>query len=161
MGRTLIVYYSCTPGNTKVVAEQIQKATGYDILRLETVKPYTGSYNDIVAQGQDEINKGYKPQLKPISVTLSDYDTFLIGSPTWWYTMAPAMHTFLSENRFQDKTVVLFQTHAGWPGHVLKDMKADCKGAKFTGEKMIRFDTAVSDRMVTTEAELKEWISKL
>lgn len=42
--KTVIVYYSYG-SNTKKIAEMIQKKTGADILRIETVTPYTGSYN--------------------------------------------------------------------------------------------------------------------
>ena len=55
--QTLVVYYSRTgqnytsdgivnleKGNTEVVAEQIQKLTGADIFRLETVKEYAVDY---------------------------------------------------------------------------------------------------------------------
>ena len=53
--KLLITYYSISNGNTKQIAEQIQKATGADIARIETVNPYTGSYNTIVEQGQREV----------------------------------------------------------------------------------------------------------
>lgn len=41
--RMLIVYYSVSNGNTERIAQWLQKATGADIARIETVKPYTGS----------------------------------------------------------------------------------------------------------------------
>ena len=50
--RMLIVYYSISNGNTERIAQWLQKATDADIVRIETVKPYTGSYNEIVEQGQ-------------------------------------------------------------------------------------------------------------
>lgn len=42
--KTLIVYFSFTAGNTKSIAEKIQKEIGGDIVRLETVKPYPKDY---------------------------------------------------------------------------------------------------------------------
>ena len=36
----LIVYYSWSNGNTQKIAEQLRLATGADIARIETVKPY-------------------------------------------------------------------------------------------------------------------------
>lgn len=41
----------------------------------------------------------------------------------------------------QGKNVVLFITNGGWVGHVLKDMKKACKGAKVISQKAIRFDS--------------------
>lgn len=91
----LIVYYSVSNGNTKRIAEQIQKATGADMARIETVTPYTGSYNEIVEQGQQEVNRGYCPEIKPLGLNPADYDVIVVGTPTWWYTMAPAVLSFL------------------------------------------------------------------
>ena len=53
--KKVIVYYSYR-GNTKSIAEMIQKSTGADIARIETVVPYDGDYNSVVNQGQDEVN---------------------------------------------------------------------------------------------------------
>ena len=56
--KKVIVYYSYR-GNTKSIDEMIQKSTGADIARIETVVPYDGDYNSVVNQGQDEVNSGY------------------------------------------------------------------------------------------------------
>lgn len=120
--KTLIVYFSYTAGNTKRIAERIQASVGGDIVRLEPVTPYEGSYDDVVRQGQEEVERGYKPALKPLGVNVKDYDRIIVGSPTWWYKMAPVVLTFLSGNDFTGKTVIPFMTNAGWPGTVIKDM---------------------------------------
>ena len=44
--KTLIVYFSYTAGNTKRIAERIQASVGGDIVRLEPVTSYEGSYDD-------------------------------------------------------------------------------------------------------------------
>lgn len=36
------------------------------------------------------------PQIDPLSADISDYDVIAIGTPTWWYTMAPVVLTFLT-----------------------------------------------------------------
>ena len=51
MSSAVIVYYSMD-GNTKQIAEQIQRETGYPLVRLEPAVPYTGTDEEIVAQGQ-------------------------------------------------------------------------------------------------------------
>lgn len=98
------------------IAEQMQQATGADIAEIQTVQPYTGSYQDIVDQGQREVERGYKPEIRPLAVDLADYDVIAVGTPTWWYTMAPAVKTFLEAHDWTGKTVIPFQTHGGWPG---------------------------------------------
>lgn len=82
----------------------------------------SGSHEDVVEQGKREVEAGFMPQINPISVNLADYDVIAIGTPTWWYTMAPAVLTFLPTNDFTGKTVIPFMTNGGWPGHVIKDL---------------------------------------
>ena len=113
--KKVIVYYSYR-GNTKSIAEMIQKSTGADIARIETVVSYDGDYNSVVNQGQDEVNSGYCPKIKPLNIDLSKYDEVILGTPVWWYTFAPAMHTFLKKNDLSGKTVYPFATNGGWIG---------------------------------------------
>ena len=96
--KTLVVYYSQARGNTKLIAKMIQKAHNTDIAEIETVTPYTGSYEDIVNQGQEEVTNGFMPEIKPMTVDISDYENIVICTPTWWYTMAPAVKTFIAQN---------------------------------------------------------------
>ena len=63
--KTLIVYYSLS-GNTRYIAEMIQKEIGGDFVQIDTVTPYTGDYNAIVNQGNDEVNRGFMPKIKDI-----------------------------------------------------------------------------------------------
>lgn len=71
--KMLIVYYSLSNGNTKRIAEMMQEKTNADIVRIETVEPYSGSYDEIVNQGQDEVNRGFKPEIESLDVKLSEY----------------------------------------------------------------------------------------
>ena len=123
MKKLLIVYYSWSNGNTERIAKKLQSVAGGDLLKIDTAVPYSGSYDDVVDQGQREVNQGYEPELKPLNVNPADYDVIAVGTPTWWYTMAPAVKTFLHKNTFAGKTVVPFMTNGGWPGHVIRDMK--------------------------------------
>lgn len=161
MKKMLVVYYSWSNGNTKKIAEELAKAKGADIARIETVEPYKGSYQEVVDQGQDEVERGYCPPIKPLSENLSDYGTVAVGTPTWWYTMAPAVKTFLKDNDLSEKTVIPFMTNGGWPGHVIKDMAAAMNGAKIEKPMEIRFDSEGGDRQVTPQEEVDAWISSI
>jgi flavodoxin len=159
--KKLVIYYSQANGNTKRIAEMISEKTGADITAIDTVTPYTGSYDEIVNQGQEEVNCGFKPEIKDLDVNLSEYNEIIIGTPTWWYTMAPAVLTFLSNANLAGKRVALFQTHGGWPGHTLKDMKALCNGAEIISEKAIQFDSTGGDHLETSLAEIESWLGEL
>ena len=82
MKKHLIVYYSWSCGNTERIAKALQSVAGGDLVRLDTAVPYTGSYNDVVDQGQREVNAGFEPKLKPLPINVADYDVSAVGTPT-------------------------------------------------------------------------------
>lgn len=161
--KKLVAYYSYTIGNTKKIAQQVAKAIGADLLELDTKVPYTGSYDDVVNQGLDEVKRDYKPELKPYSVNPADYDEIVIGTPTWWYEMAPAVLTFMDSTDFSGKKVGLFQTNAGWPGNCLKNMKKQAAGAKVVAEGLFDFSPSDGhrDEMTSSEKKVEQFIAKL
>ena len=144
------------PGKGQYTAE-----TGFDSVRIDTVVPYTGTYDEIVSQGQNEVEHKFKPEIKPIEADLSAYERFVIMTPTWWYTMAPAVLSFLSGHDFRGKHLVFVQTHGGWPGHVMKDMRNASKGAVIDGEFAVQFDSTGGDQLITDKEEIIAWIKKL
>ena len=153
MKKLLIVYYTWSNGNTARIARKLQSVAGGELLQIDTAVPYAGSYDDVVNRGQDEVRRGYEPMLKPIDVNMASYDVIAVGTPTWWYTMAPAVLTFLHGHDFTGKTVVPFMTNGGWPGHVIKDMKNACRGADFACDMQVWFDSSGGDRLETSEKE--------
>lgn len=161
MNRVLTVYYSWSNGNTERIAKLLQKEIGGDIIRIDTITPYEGSYEDVVNQGQEEVNRGYEPEIKPLGVNISDYDVIAVGTPTWWYTMAPAVRTFLHTESFADKTVIPFMTNGGWPGNVIKDMKTACKGADIKCEMQIQFDSTGGSKLETPMVDITNWIQNV
>jgi len=161
MKRVLIVYYSWSSGNTERIAKMLQKEIGGDIVRVDTITPYEGSYEDVVNQGQEEVNRGYEPEIRTLGVNITDYDVIAVGTPTWWYTMAPAVRTFLHTESFADKTVIPFMTNAGWPGNVIKDMKTACKGANIKCEMQIQFDSTGGSKLETPMVDITNWIQNV
>lgn len=161
MKKILVVYYSWSNGNTEGIAKKLQAGLRADIARLETVQPYTGGYDAVVQQGQEEVNRGYKPELQPLVVNVQDYDVIAVGTPTWWYTMAPAVASFLAANTWQGKTVIPFMTNGGWPGHVIADIKKACSGAVFAQDMQVKFDSTGGSQMETPETEIAAWIEGL
>lgn len=155
--KRLIIYYSYG-GNTKKIAEMIQKSVGCDMEEIKTVQPYTGDYMAVVDQGKQEVDSSYMPEIQPLSVNIAEYDQIILGSPIWWYTFAPAVKTFLSQYDLSGKEVVPFSTNGGWPGHFLKDVANACKDANVKEGMEIHFD---ENRMVTDEREVARWIQKV
>lgn len=155
--KALILYYSYT-GNTRKIAEMVEKTIGGDLVEIKTVIPYEGGYDEVVNQAQQEINRGFQPEILPLDTNMEDYDTVVLGSPVWWYTYAPAVSAVLSQLPFEGKTVYPFATNAGWLGHTLKDFDKACAGAKMETGLNVRFDES---RLVTKKEEIEKWIRSI
>jgi len=110
--KALIIYLSRT-NNTKAIAEIIHQEVGGDIVTLELEKPYPENYDAIVQQVQRENETGFLPPLKT-KVDLTKYDTIFLGFPTWGMRLPPPMKSFLARNDLSEKTVIPFNTNAGY-----------------------------------------------
>jgi len=132
-----------------------------DMEELETVVPYEGTDEEVVAQCEAEVKRGYTPELKPLAHDPKDYDRIILGTPTWWYTMASPVLTFIKSVDWTGKTVIPFQTSCGWPGKGLRDMKAACAGACFGPEMHIQFSTKQFGLLVTPERKVTQWIEEI
>lgn len=155
--KTLVLYYSYG-GNTRRIAEQIQQALNCDIAEIATVTPYTGSYDDVVNQGQREADSGFEPPVQPLDENPGEYDTVILGTPVWWYTFAPAVKTVLSACDWSGKTIYPFATNGGWIGHTFKDIEKTCVGAAVKNGLNIRFD---EDSLQTSTAHIDRWIAQI
>ena len=95
------------------------------------------------------MDSGYKPPIKPLGIRIRDYDVIVLGTPTWWYGIAPAVLTFISSQDWHGKTVIPFQTDGGWPGHLMEDIRKECFGADIKYPMEIRFDSQGGSIMKT------------
>ncbi len=110
--RILIAYYSWG-GNTKFVAEQIQKATGGTLFEIKPVTSYPKEYKKCTDEAKKQINEGFKPELATKVDTMDQYDIIFIGSPNWWSSLAPPVASFASGYDLSGKTIIPFVTHGG------------------------------------------------
>lgn len=152
--RTLILYYSYG-GNTRKIAKMIQDKIGGDIVEIETVKSYEGSYDSVVNQGQREVDSGYMPEIKELDVDLDNYDTIIIGTPVWWYTFAPAVKTFLHDYDLSGKSIYPYATNGGWIGHTFEDFESECGEAKVYPGLNVRFDEHTKQ---TEDDAIERWV---
>ncbi len=159
--KMLVAYYSWTNGNTEKIAEELAHACGADLARIETVEPYPDDYDTTVKQAQDEVNAGFEPAIEPLEFDPAGYDVIAVGTPTWWYTMAPAVKTFMRGVDWADKTVVPFLTNAGWAGDAIEDMEDAAAGAVAGPSLEVRFDSAGGARQETPQHEVDSWIKEV
>ena len=111
--KTLIIYFSHS-NNTKQIAECIQELTKVDIIRIEPETPYPSGYKETIDEMSRQ-NKGrILPPFKKVDINIQDYDTIFFGHPVWDMRLPPLVRTFLRDNDFSEKTIIPFNTHAGY-----------------------------------------------
>ena len=119
-------------GNTKLVADEIQKVTDGDEFEIVAEKNYDLPYNDLVNVAKEETEKGEKPSFKGEIKNIDDYDTVFIGGPIWWGTYPRVMFTFFDKYDLNGKTIIPFSTHEGSGlGSVVEDLKTIYPNATF------------------------------
>lgn len=124
--KILIVYLSRT-NNTKAIAEIIHGLVGGDLVALEPASPYPTDYKQMVAQVQMENETRYLPPLKNNISNMDQYDIVFIGFPTWGMQLPPPMKSFLTIHDLTGKTVIPFNTNAGYgPGSSFETVKSLC-----------------------------------
>lgn len=111
-GKILVAYFSHS-GNTKGIAEDIQKKTGADIFEITTVNKYSSDYNTVLDEAKAEQNDNARPELSSKVENMEQYQTIIIGFPIWWGDMPMAVYSFLDEYDLSGKTVLPFCTHGG------------------------------------------------
>ncbi|MFD3817605.1 flavodoxin [Streptomyces rubiginosohelvolus] len=100
-------------GNTQYVAQLIAQRTGAELFRIETAKTLPLNHDELEDIALEWQEADERPKLKSKPANFQDYDTVFVGYPIWWYEMPMPIHTFLEENDFTGKTVILFTTHGG------------------------------------------------
>ncbi|WP_283588510.1 flavodoxin [Limosilactobacillus viscerum] len=122
--RTLIVYFSRTQGiygrnlrigNTKRIADDIQKKTGGTEFEIRPQKDYPSDYDQTARLADQERREGARPAIKGPMPDVSKYDTIFIGSPVWYNTYPMVVRTFMDRVNLNSssKTVIPFTTNEG------------------------------------------------
>jgi flavodoxin len=165
----LIVYLSRT-NNTKAIAEIIQKNVGGKLIALELQKPYPENYKATVQQVVDENASGYLPPLKTTIDSIEKYDIIFVGFPTWDMKMPPPMKSFLHQYNLRGKTVIPFNTNAGYGvGSGFETVKKLCpnstilEGFSTKGgiERDGIFFVMKGDKEKQVEKEVQNWLKKI
>lgn len=167
--KILIVYLSRT-NNTKAIAEIIQANVGGTLVALELEKPYPQNYQQTVQQVVKENETDYLPPLKTKIDSFEKYDVVFAGFPTWDMQMPPPMKSFLHQYDLSGKTVIPFNTNAGYGvGSSFQTVKELCanskvlKGFSVTGgvERDGVYFVIKGEKAKEAEAEIKRWLQKI
>lgn len=117
-------------GNTEVAANMIQKLTGSDIFRIDTVRTYPVGYRETTEIAKEELRSNARPEISGHVDNMADYDVIYLGYPNWWGTMPMAVFTLLEAHDLAGKTIIPFCTHEGsGMGRSERDIEKICAGA--------------------------------
>ena len=167
--KILIVYLSRT-SNTKAIAGMIERNVGGTLVALELEKPYPENYQQTVQQVVKENETGYLPPLKTKIDSIENYNIVFLGFPTWDMKMPPPMKSFLNQYNLSGKTVIPFNTNAGYGvGSGFQTVKELCtnskvlEGFEITGgiERDGVYFVIKDERTKEAEAKVKKWLEKL
>ena len=168
-GNILIVYLSRT-NNTKAIAEIIQHNVGGTLVALELEKPYPENYQATVQQVVKENETGYLPPLKTKIDSIEKYDVVFIGFPTWGMQMPPPVKSFLHEYNLSGKTVVPFNTNAGYGvGSGFQTVKELCPDSKILEGFSIKggverdgiYFVMEGEKEKQAQDEIKKWLQNI
>ncbi len=166
--KVLIVYLSRT-NNTKAIAEMIQEKVGGKLVELELQTPYPEDYDAIVDQVAEENESGFLPPLKT-EVAIDKYDVVFVGFPTWGMQLPPPMKSFLHQYDLSGKTVIPFNTNAGYGvGSSFETIEELCPDANilegFSIEGGIERDGILfvmeGEKAEEAEKKVTEWLQKI
>jgi flavodoxin len=167
--RILIVYLSRT-NNTKAIAEIIQKNAGGRLVALELETPYPENYKATVDQVVRENETGFLPPLKTKIDRFEKYDVIFVGFPTWGMQLPPPMKSFLTLYDLSGKTVVPFNTNAGYGiGSSFETVRKLCPNSKilegFTTIGGVERDgiyfVMEGEKEKQAQIEIKNWLQKI
>jgi len=167
--KILIVYLSRT-NNTKVIAEDISEYLGGSLVALELENPYPENYRATVEQVVKENESGFLPPLKTSIQNIRDYDIVFIGFPTWDMKMPPPMKSFLHTYDLSGKTVIPFNTNAGYGvGSGFQTVKELCSNSKVLegfemkagAERDGQYLVIRDEKAVEAKRRVKIWLQKI
>lgn len=167
--KVLIVYLSRT-NNTKAIAETIHKNVGGTLVALELVNPYPEDYKTTVDQVANENARSYLPPLKTRIEGIEKYEVVFVGFPTWGMQLPPPMKSFLTQYDLSGKTIVPFNTNAGYGmGSSFQTVKELCPNSiileGFSTKGGIERDgiyfVIKGEKEKQVQQEIQKWLKKI
>lgn len=135
MAKKLIAFFSAT-GTTQTVAENLAKASGYDLYEIKPLITYTKkdlNWMNPMSRSSNEM-KGRVPHPGIVmdDIHIAPYDVIFLGFPIWWYKAPTVINTFLETHDFAGKKIVLFATSGGSGfGETVKALQESAPNATF------------------------------
>lgn len=154
--KMLILYFSHS-GNTRNIANFIQKAAGGDTFRLIPANSYPDDYNTLAGVARQELRQNKRPPFSGTAPDFSRYGTVFIGYPNWWGTLPMIFSTLFDQTDLNRKTLIPFITHEGSRfGRSIGDLQKRWPQAKILDGLAVRGSQSAS-----AEAETINWLKAI
>ena len=115
MSKNLVVYFSAS-GVTAGVARALAEAAGADLKEIIPAQIYTEADLDWKNPQSRSSVEMKDPAARPAiagAAAVSGYDNIFLGFPIWWYREPSIIDTFLEQQDFSGKKILLFATSGG------------------------------------------------
>jgi len=112
-GNKVLIAFFSWGGNTRGIAHEIQRQTGFDLFEIEPVDAYSDDYNTVLMEAQRDQHDQARPEITGHVDNMADYDTVLLGYPNWWASIPMPIASFLEQYDFAGKRIIPFCSHGG------------------------------------------------
>ena len=156
---SVVVRDNETAGSTtEYAARIIQDTVGGDLFRIETTEEYPSDYDELVAQARAEKEEGVRPELMGHIENLEQYDTIILGYPSWIMDMPMPVYSFLEEYDFGAKTIIPFVTHGGSGFGSTREAISELQPGAFVSNNGL---SVARDDLTGGEEEIRQWAESL
>lgn len=154
---TSIIIFSSNK-KTKFISEIIQEKIYADITEIKDLNKKRGFFGNL--QNNYNAIRSNNTDIDPETIDLNSYDLIIIGSPSTFGTLSPAISTFIDKNSFKNKNIILFTTTNSRQGYdVLRSMKnkIETKGGNIINSFIMRVNNKSEDELkINTLKIIKE-----
>ena len=164
---TLVIYYSYT-NHCHEIVQTLTSQIDADVLRIypkDKNQQYEANGYSIGMQLLEAINANPNsadsyPEIDPVSVSLDEYNTFIIVTPLWWSHMAAILQTYLFNHgtEFAGKKVgLIVSSHSSGISGVVTDAERLIPNADWMGEALWINNANHSNRATL----IQNWLSDI
>lgn len=144
---TSIIIFSSNK-KTKFISEIIQEKIYADIIEIKDLNKKRGILGNL--QNNYNALRSNNTNIQPETIDLNGYDLIIIGSPSTFGGISPAISTFIDKNSFKNKNIIMFTTTNSRQGYdVLKNMKnkLESKGGIILNSFIMRVNNKNEDEL--------------
>ncbi|WP_295745513.1 flavodoxin [uncultured Limosilactobacillus sp.] len=158
MAKTLIIYYSSTGYNDRI-AKQLAAKTDADLFRIEPVEEYDHDMWAAWDIAKKEREEGQLPALKSGYPDTSQYQQILLGGPSWGYTLANPLQSFLTKADFAGKPVYPWVTFYDHDEKYAEDLRAQLHNGQV--QDLLELPMSVLDNQPRLDQTLTDWLTQM